>query len=171
MSFHRTDQASYQDLLYEAHAVIVRDGEAFSLPDKDEDPVIFKDTRGDRVRVSDELKPGRRIDDTRKLIPVMNVDTCATFEIAYDYLCFVPKLRTNVRALNAVSVSPEHTIECGSVTTKASFYAQWSPAKPEQVAFHWLSKNKMAPGRQESKSMHEWIDKEKTARRSTSSGV
>ncbi|KAH6888031.1 hypothetical protein B0T10DRAFT_607228 [Thelonectria olida] len=160
MPSSQTDQFPDKILMDEAHAVILRDGESWTLPQDDEDETVCKYNRGDRVWVSDEVETGRRIDETAKNIPVINVDTYTTFEISYDYLCFIPRLRKNSGSLHGACVSPDRRISCGEVTTIARLYVKWLAAKPEQVTFVWLSGHWTKPGQAKQKdSLLEWGDK------------
>lgn len=140
--FKRCDKSSDDQLMDDAHGVIVRDGQAKLVVCQGESTSLHRYKRGDRVWVERSLVPTHDIGKDENNIPVVDLESFVLFWIPFEYICFVPQFTKKDLAGEQHAASPGAVLNTfqGKRKTKARIYFHWPVSNPQSVSYMWLDK-------------------------------
>lgn len=125
----------------DAHGVVLREGLAKVTSGPCTADKVHRYRRGDKVWVCG-LAPSHNVTDDAKMIPVVDLQSLRTFDIPFDYICFVPGYKTTNDSgeRHATIAGPVVNAFQGKKKMKARAYFVWPVKDVRDVSLLWLNK-------------------------------
>ncbi|KAI9163355.1 hypothetical protein HJFPF1_04963 [Paramyrothecium foliicola] len=138
--FKRCDGDGSEEILDDAHGIILHDGWAQKLHD-DESAGSVSYKRGDRIWVERSLSPGQK---ALTKVPVINLDSLASFEMPIVDICFIAQLAKtdDEENLLAVAVGPIVNYYFPKRKRMAQLFIVWPADEPNNIEQAWESWDK-----------------------------